>query len=125
MRKRFENHQRPRHDAIPPLPQTDRNQLPVDLQQLAQREQTQFLVVHPRQLVLGVDRREPRVEKGTGSARFVGLHEVQSGGGVVKHRVDENDEVGEFKGVGVAIVDVVDSDLDDILEVLTRGKGVS
>lgn len=81
--------------------------------------------MHPRQLVLGIDRREPRVEKEPGGARFVVLHQMERRGRVVEDGVDEHDEVGEFEGVGVTVVDVVDGDLDDILEVLTRRKGES
>lgn len=39
---------------------------------------------------------------------------------VVKDGVDEDDEVGEFEGVSVAAVNVVDANLDDVLEVLQR-----
>lgn len=41
-------------------------------------------------------------------------------GGVIKDCIDEDEEVGEFEGIGVAAVDVVDGNLDDTLEVLTR-----
>ena len=44
-------------------------------------------------------------------------------GWVVKDDVNE-DEVGEFEGIGVAAIDVVDDNLDDSLEVLTRRKDV-
>lgn len=118
LRKRLENDQRPSNDPKPPLLQARRNHRPIDLQQLAQRKQTQLLVVHARQLVLGIDCREPLVEKEAGSARLVVLHQVQRRSRVVKDGVDEDDEVGEFEGIGVTAVDVVDGDFDDILEVL-------
>ena len=124
MRKRLENNQRARNDRIPPITQAPRNHRLIHLEKLAQREQTQLLVVHARQLVLGVDRREPPVEKEPGSTRFVVFHQVERRGWVVKDGVDEDEEVCEFEGIGVAAVDVVNGNLDDSLEVLTRRKDV-
>ena len=45
-------------------------------------------------------------------------------GWVVEDDVDEDEEVCEFEGIGVAAIDVVDDNLDDSLEVLTRRKDV-
>ena len=79
--------------------------------------------MHARQLVLGVDPGQPPVEKEAGNTRFVVFHRMERCGWVVKDDVNE-DEVGEFEGIGVAAIDVVDDNLDDSLEVLTRRKDV-
>ena len=43
-------------------------------------------------------------------------------GWVVKDNINEDEEVGEFEGRGVAAIDVVDDNLDDSLGVLTRRR---